>query len=59
MFSVLYSLDCMFDFVQCCRIIVVEDMADPVDDDTASDDVEQRVWDAVAVDGGLLEKRGI
>ena len=36
--------------------IVVEEMADPVDGDTASDDVEQRVWDAVAVDGGLLEK---
>ena len=36
--------------------IVVEEMAEPVDDDTASDDVEQRVWDAVAVDGGLLEK---
>ena len=29
--------------------IVVEEMAEPVDDDTASDDVEQRVWDAVAV----------
>ena len=36
--------------------VVVEEMALPVDDDTASDDVEQRVWDAVAVDGGLLEK---
>ena len=36
--------------------VVVEAMGEPVDDDTASDDVEQRVWDAVAVDGGLLEK---
>ncbi len=36
--------------------VVVETLVDEPAAEVASDDVEQRVWDAVEVDGGLLEK---